>query len=189
MEKISVKDIDKIDLKGKLICFPTDTVYGLACLIDDDIALKKIFEIKNRDLSKPIAVLCRDANIDKYVRDVSDKARDLMREYWPGALTIIFKKTDLINDIISSGRDTVGFRMPNSKVALAILDRFKFLATTSVNISGKEALNDIKEIEKHFSNKIDYLVCDEEEMIKCSSTVVDASGEDIVILRQGSVIL
>ena len=71
MEKILVKDIDKINLDGKVIVFPTDTVYGLGCRIDDKLAIKKIYEIKNRDYSKPLAVLAPNKNIDAYVVKIS----------------------------------------------------------------------------------------------------------------------
>ena len=68
MEKILVNDIDKIDLKGKVIAFPTDTVYGVGCIIGDISAIHKIYDLKKRDYSKPLAVLSPNANIDKYVK-------------------------------------------------------------------------------------------------------------------------
>lgn len=187
MEKISILDLKNIDLKAKIICFPTDTVYGVGCKIDDLEAIKKIYEMKNRDFSKPLAVLCANQNIDDYVIDVTNDAKKLMKEHWPGALTIIFKKSNKVNDLVSAGLDTVGFRMPNSKVALSVLNEFGVMATTSVNISGEKALNNALEIEKAFGDFIDYMIIEKEILSCTSSTVVDASGKDIKILRQGDI--
>ena len=187
MEKISVFDLKNIDLKGKIICFPTDTVYGVGCKIDDLEAIKKIYEMKNRDFSKPLAVLCKDKNIDEFVLNASIDALELMEKYWPGALTIIFKKSDKVNSLVSANLDTVGFRMPNSKIALSVLNEFGVMATTSVNISGEKALNDSDEIEQEFSEFIDYMIIEKESLSCNSSTVVDASGDKIKILRQGDI--
>ena len=187
MEKISINNLNNIDLKGKIIAFPTDTVFGVGCMVDDLEAIKKIYEMKNRDYSKPLAILCPNKDINKYVLNISDLANELMEKYWPGALTIIFKKSSLINDLVSSNLDTVGFRMPNSKIALSVLNHFGIMATTSVNISGSAALNTSEEIEKEFSSFIDYMLIEEESLSCNSSTVVDASGEEIKILRQGDI--
>ena len=187
MEKILVKDIDKINLDGKVIVFPTDTVYGLGCRIDDKLAIKKIYEIKNRDYSKPLAVLAPNKNIDAYVVKISAKAKILMDKYWPGALTIVFEKSDKIDDMVTSNLKSVGIRVPNSDIALTVLKRFGMMCTTSINISGSEPLNNIEDIEKYFKDKIDYLVIDKCSLSKISSTVVDARGDDLKILRNGDI--
>ena len=187
MEKILVKDIDKINLDGKVIVFPTDTVYGLGCRIDDKLAIKKIYEIKNRNFSKPLAVLAPNKNIDEYVEKISAKAKILMDKYWPGALTIVFEKSDKIDDMVTSNLKSVGIRVPNSDIALSVLKRFGLMCTTSINISASEPLNNIEDIEKYFKDKIDYLVIDECHLSKISSTVVDARGDDLKILRNGDI--
>lgn len=189
MEKIKINDIDKIDLKGKVIVFPTDTVYGIGTKIDDFEGLKKIYAIKERSYNKPLAVLTPDFNIDKYVLNINPVAKELMREYWPGALTIIYKKSQLVNDLVSACLDTVGFRMPNSKIALKVLKQFGVMATTSINISGEEPLNDVNDIINAFEDKIDYIVMDQELQSKVSSTVISVNEDGIRVLRQGSVII
>ena len=179
MDVITIKDIEKINLKGKVICFPTDTVYGVGALIEDEEAINKIYDLKNRDKSKPLAVLTGNTN----------QAKQLMENYWPGALTLVFKKTNLISDKVTSNLDTIGLRMPNSKIALAVLNNFGLMATTSVNISGDKPLNDVNEIIKYFSNDIDYLVIDKEETSNVSSTVVDVTKNELKVLRQGDIII
>lgn len=189
MEEIRLNDLKKVDLKGKVIVFPTDTVYGVGCMVDDIEAIHKIYDLKNRDYSKPLAILTPDNKIDKYVKQVSKKALELMNEYWPGALTIIYEKSDLINNTVTSNLNTVGFRMPNSKVALEVLNTFGVMATTSINISGSAPLNDKYEIIKEFKDKIDYIVMDDEISSLVSSTVVSAIGDEIKVLRQGKIII
>lgn len=189
MDVVTLKQLLTKDIKGKVVCFPTDTVYGVGALINDEEAINKIYHLKHRDTSKPLAVLTGTRNIKDYVIDINSQAKELMDKYWPGALTLIFKKTNLINDKVTSNFDTVGLRMPNSNVALQILNHFGLMATTSVNISGSEPLNDIELIKKYFSDEIDYLVIEEEKKSNVSSTVVDVTNKQLKVLRQGDIII
>lgn len=186
---VNVSELIKLDITGKIVVFPTDTVYGVGCKVDDIEAIHKIYEIKERDYSKPLALLTPTNDISCYTSNVSSEAKELMNKYWPGALTVIVNKNKKINDLVTSGLDTVGFRMPNSKVALQILNHFGVMATTSINISGKPPLNSIDAIIKEFSEKIDYIVIDKENTSNVSSTVVDCTKEEIKVLRQGSIII
>lgn len=189
MDVVTVSQLLTKDITGKVICFPTDTVYGVGALIDDKEGINKIYNLKHRDITKPLAVLCGNTNIEKYVLTINDKAKQLMDLYWPGALTLIFKKSSLISNKVTSNYDTVGLRMPNSKIALEILNHFGLMATTSVNISGDKPLNNIEDIIKYFSDDIDYLVIDKEKTSNVSSTVVDVSTDEIKVLRQGDIVL
>lgn len=189
MDVVTLKELLAKDIKGKVVCFPTDTVYGVGALIEDEDAINKIYNLKHRDKTKPLAVLTGNNNIEKYVLEINDKAKELMNKYWPGALTIIFKKSNLISNQVTSNFDTVGLRMPNSEIALTILNHFGLMATTSVNISGNAPLNDINEIQKHFSDEIDYLVIDKQETSNISSTVVDLTTSNLKVLRQGDIII
>lgn len=189
MELITTDELLKRDIRGCVVCFPTDTVYGVGALVDDLEAIKKIYELKERDYSKPLAILTPNKNLDNYIQNTSLKAKELMENHWPGALTIIFEKKDTIPNLVTSNLPTVGFRMPNSKVALKILNHFGIMATTSVNISGSMPLNDLDLIIKNFHDKIDYIVTDKETHSNVSSTVVSCVGEKIKILRQGDVVI
>lgn len=184
------KDIilSKKDLENKIIAFPTDTVFGVGALIDDEIAIEKIFELKHRDYSKPLAILASSIeDILPYVKDVSEDVMELMQKYWPGALTIIFKKQDNVSSKITSGFKTIAFRIPNCKISLDILKQTGPLATTSVNISGETPLNTFEEIKKHFNNKIDYIVCENVASSNVSSTIIDVTTNEIKIIRQGEI--
>lgn len=181
MEKIKVDEfikLDKEDLVGKVICFPTDTVYGIGALFNDEQAIEKIYKMKNRPLNKPLANLC--SSVDQIIDlgiDIPIEVRNLINKFWPGALTIIFKDKD----------KKISFRMPNSDVALKIISRFSIMTTTSVNESGEKELNSFDEINDQFGNDIDYYISDEVELSKIASTVIDVSEDDIKIVRQGSV--
>lgn len=173
--------------KGKIICFPTDTVYGVGTLFDDEVTVKRISTIKNRDVNKPLAVLAPSIDaITPYIEWPSKLVWEIMREHWPGALTIIFIKKNGY-DYITNGLNTIAFRIPNSKVALKILNHLGPLATTSVNLSGEEPINDINVIEEEFFDQIDYLITDRELPSKLSSTIIDVTTANIKVIRLGDV--
>ena len=183
MEKISLSEflkLEKQDLKGRIFCFPTDTVYGLACLYADEEAIKRIYELKNRTYDKPLAHLCSNINqIATLGVEITGLAEELMKKYWPGPLSLI----------LNSPEGKISFRMPDSKIALKIIDRFSVLPTTSVNESNKPELNSLAEIEAAYGNEIDYLIIDPATFSKLPSTVADISGGSIKILRQGAIYL
>jgi L-threonylcarbamoyladenylate synthase len=188
MKLEDLKNISKEDLTGKVICFPTDTVYGVGAVLDDEVAIEKIYEIKHRDYAKPLAILAGSIDeVLKYVETPSEEVMNWMRSYWPGALTIVFKKKPCVSDKIVAGKETIGFRIPNSSVALTILNKYGALATTSINLSGSVALNTYEEIKQNFGNQIDYLIDEKVASSNLSSTVVDVSSGTPKILRQGGV--
>ena len=181
MEKLTVDEflkLDKADLFGRVVCFPTDTVYGIGALFDDREAITKIYEIKKRPLNKPLANLCSNINqiLDLDI-DISTNIRDIIDRHWPGALTIIFKYNS----------SKISFRMPDSEVALKIIDKFSIMTTTSVNESGEKELNSYFDISKEFGDKIDYFISDEVRFSKVASTVIDVSDGAVKIIRQGLV--
>lgn len=184
MEKLTVSELLTKDLRGKIVCFPTDTVYGVGALIDDKVAISKIYEMKKRDAKKPLAILTPTSNIKQYVKYVSNDAIKLMNERWPGSLTLIFEKGEHIDPLITQGFDTIAFRMPNSQVALRILNHFGLMATTSVNISGEKELTSLEDIENKFADYLDYLVIDSEVATNTPSTVIDVTTDEMKIIRK-----
>jgi L-threonylcarbamoyladenylate synthase len=184
MEKLTAEELLTKDLRGKIVCFPTDTVYGVGALIDDKKAISKIYEMKKRDAHKPLAILTSTKSIEQYVKYVSLEAKKLMAEKWPGGLTLIFEKSEHIDPLITQGFNTIAFRMPNSKVALTILKHFGLMATTSVNISGEKPLTTLEEIEEKFADYLDYLVIDKEVATNTPSTVIDVTTDEIKIIRK-----
>ena len=179
MEKIKIKDLNSISkeqLKGKIIVFPTDTVYGVGALYNDVEGIEKIYEMKKRDYGKLLPVLC--SSIDQ-IKEIAE-TNELFEKYsklWPGALTMILNKKDQTG--------TIALRIPNSHVALNVLDHFGPMNVTSVNYSGEKELNNTDEIERKFSEHIDYLVMDTNELCAIPSTIIDCTGKTVKVLRQG----
>lgn len=183
MEKVTLDELlklNKSDMNGKIIIFPTDTVYGVGCLYQDMVGVEKIYQMKKRDYGKPLPVLC--ANIIQ-VEDIG-----LLPKYaynytnnWPGALTIICNK--------KAEDGTIALRIPNSDIAIKILTHFGPMSTTSVNYSGEKELNDVDEIYNTFNKDADYLVTDKASLSKTPSTIISCIDEDVKVIRQGSVFI
>ena len=183
MEKISLEKLLELDITGKVVCFPTDTVYGVGAKYNDLQAIERIFAMKKRDAHKPLAILTPDRNIEAYVNGINKTAEKLMTEYWPGAMTLIFNKSDAIDERLTNGLKTIAFRMPKSDIALPILRKFGLMATTSVNISGEKEINTIEEIEQCFSDYIDYLVVDQAIVSQMPSSIIDVTQDLIKQIR------
>ncbi len=184
----SIDQISKEKLTGKVIAFPTDTVFGIGAKIDDSAGISKIYQLKKRDLHKPLVILASKVeDILPYIERPTDKVIDIMKKYWPGALTIIFQKKKSIHLILNNDIDTIAFRIPNSSIALSILEKTGPLATTSVNISGDKPINTYQEIADCFGDTIDYLFCKNVSSSKVSSTIIDATSNEIKIIRNGEI--
>lgn len=176
------------DLNGKVIAFPTDTVYGVGCLITDENSLKRIYELKERKYDKPLAILVgtieQAVSLVKYL---PENAVELIMKHWPGALTIVCKKSDEVPAFLNPRFFTIGIRMPKSDTALAILRKYGPMAVTSVNKSGEDALNSYQEIYDNFKDKIDYVIESNEISSNVSSTVVEVDNEYIRVIREGDI--
>ena len=181
MEKITVDELIKLPkaaLKGKIIIFPTDTVYGVGCLLNDKEGIEKIYQMKKRDYGKPIAVLC--ANL-KQVNEISDfpEYANKYTIHWPGALTIILNN--------KSHNGTIAVRIPDSNVSYRILKNFGPMNTTSVNYSGEPEINNLDEMEEKFGQYVDYLVTDYEIFSNQPSTVISCVSDELKIIRNGGI--
>lgn len=170
---------------GGIVAFPTDTVYGIGADPFNKDAVKKLYKIKGRNNNKPIALLVSSRKeAARFARTIPDKAIKLMNKYWPGPLTLIFKKKDSVPDHLTSGLSTIGIRMPANKLALALIKAAGgSLAVTSANISGKRAAVSANELKgmKGIDQVIDGGRC----KIGIPSAVVAINGGKLNILRQG----
>ncbi|MDO4690010.1 MAG: L-threonylcarbamoyladenylate synthase [Fusobacterium sp.] len=181
-------------LDGGLIIYPTDTVYGLGAIITNHIALENIYKVKTRNFSSPLIALISSVDkIDK-IAYLSDKekilVKKLAKKFWPGALTIILKKKDIVPDIMVSNGNTVGIRIPNLKLALDIIDLAGgILATTSANISGEASPRSYEELSEIIKDRVDILVDGGNCKIGEVSTIIDLTGKVPKVLRQGAISL
>ena len=114
LEKNKIKKILQND---GVIAFVTDTVWGLGCLPDSEKAVKKIYDIKHRDSKKPLILMSGESYpLIKYVKELPKSAHQLMKQYFPGALTLVLEKSELTPDYITSGMNTVGIRVPDNEI-------------------------------------------------------------------------
>lgn len=185
-DKSVVKQAAEVIKSGGTVVFPTETVYGLGANALDKDACKKIFEAKGRPQDNPLIVHVADFDISKYVIRVPEKARLLMDAFWPGPLTIIMEKSSLIPDEVTGGLKSVALRMPENKIARTLIQYAKLpIAAPSANISGKPSPTTIEHCIEDLKGKVDMIIGKERCEVGIESTVVDATGDEVIILRPG----
>jgi L-threonylcarbamoyladenylate synthase len=174
---------------GGVVAFPTDTVYGLASLPFREECVECLFIIKGRNSTKAIAILIgKKDDLKLVVREVTPLASRLSNQYWPGPLTLVLPgRLDLPTNLSPNG--TIGVRMPDHPVALALLRRTGPLAVTSANISGKGNTNSVQEVLEQLDDRIHLVIDGGTTPGGIPSTVVDCTGNEPVILREGPITL
>ena len=182
-----LKEPAEIISSGGIVIVPTETVYGIGANGLDEKAVDKLYKVKNRPLNKPISLLVSNMEmIEKITKNISNKEYKLMNKFFPGPFTIILKKKNIIPDIVTSGGDTVGIRMPSGEIARKLVEYANVpIATPSANISGKPSGTNIDSIIRDFEGKVDYIIDGGESKIGIASTIVQVVNEEIHILREG----
>jgi L-threonylcarbamoyladenylate synthase len=174
---------------GGLVAFPTETVYGLGANALDANAVKKIFLAKGRPSDNPLIVhIAENKELMLIAKNVSTEAKALMKAFWPGPLTLIVEKKKNVPDEVSAGLPTVAVRMPDHPVALALIKAVGLpIAAPSANLAGKPSPTSAQHVAEDLVEKIDLILDGGSSKIGLESTVVDASGDKILILRSGAV--
>ena len=189
-EKLKIKQILEND---GVIAFVTDTVWGLGCLPESKAAVEKIYSIKNRDSKKPLILMSYDIYpLIKYVDNIPKEGHILIKNYFPGALTLVLNKSDETPDYITSSLPTVGIRVPDNEVFGDICKTIPnhVLATTSANISSEPPALTYEEAVKYIGDEVDYVVKDYGLSAKGrASTVAGVFGNEIKLFRQGDIVL
>ena len=174
--------------EGGLVAFPTETVYGLGANALDELAVGRIFEAKGRPQDNPLIVHVADFNIDPLVKEIPYIAKEIMNRYWPGPITLIFNKSDLIPKTTSAGLDTVGIRMPSNLIARKLIEASGTpIAAPSANISGRPSPTDVESCIEDLSGKIDYILGGDKSQVGLESTIVDCTCTPLCILRPGAI--
>ncbi|MFN2146129.1 MAG: L-threonylcarbamoyladenylate synthase [Anaerolineales bacterium] len=172
---------------GGTVVFPTDTVYGLAASAFSAQAIEKLFEIKVRERGKPIPVLLGDVDqLQDVVKDPSPAAIALAEKHWPGALTLVVPRHPQMPETLSP-LPTLGVRIPDHPVALALLKAAGPLAVTSANLSGAENTTTAQEARSQLDGRVDLILDGGQTPGGVPSTVVDMTGETPRVLRQGPI--
>jgi L-threonylcarbamoyladenylate synthase len=173
--------------QGKLVAIPTETVYGLAANALDGDAVTKIFVAKNRPYFDPLIVHVHDADAVKlYAEEISEKAFELMKRFWPGPLTLLLPKKNIISDLVTSGLDHVGLRCPNHPMTLDLLRSLSFpLAAPSANPFGYVSPTTPQHVNDQLGNAIEYILDGGECKVGVESTIVGFEDGTPVIYRLG----
>ncbi|MBR1801849.1 threonylcarbamoyl-AMP synthase [Candidatus Saccharibacteria bacterium] len=173
-------------LSGGTVIFPTDTVYGLGAVANNDAAVEKLFEIKGRDIKKPINLLIADyEDLLKIAEIPSREEGKLMEKYWPGPLTIILKRKQNVANVAAANGGTIGVRIPDSEIARNLIREVGFpIATTSVNLAGKEPAVKVEDIDEKILDSVDFILDGGECKLKTPSKIVKIENGVVKILRK-----
>lgn len=195
VRKISVENIDMEVIKeaaeilrsGNMVAFPTETVYGLGANALDEDASRKIYEAKGRPSDNPLIVHVSNENqVKKLVKNIPENAKKLMAAFWPGPLTLVFNKSDLVPYGTTGNLDTVAVRMPNHKIALELIEYSDVvIAAPSANTSGRPSPTTAKHVMDDLSGRISMIIDGGSVGIGIESTIVDVTEDIPMILRPG----
>lgn len=199
----SIEEAAEYLRKGELVAFPTETVYGLGALINDESALKKIYEAKGRPQDNPLIVhICEVKQLYELVSEVNSKAFDLIQNFWPGPLTLIFNKKAIVGElesensvacsqILSAGLPTIALRLPANETARKLIEIAGVpIAAPSANLSGKPSATSYKHVLEDFDGLISCVLKDTDTSSPAKgleSTVIDCTSEPFRVLRLGSI--
>ncbi|MDI3508713.1 MAG: L-threonylcarbamoyladenylate synthase [Clostridiales bacterium] len=177
--------------KGEVVAFPTETVYGLGANALDASAVHRIFEAKGRPSDNPLIVhICDISMLEEVAEHVPSKAHLLMERFWPGPLTIIMKKHKKIPYEVTAGLDTVGVRMPDHPIALALIRSAGVpIAAPSANISGRPSPTKPEHVIADMQGRIAAIIAGGTCKVGMESTVLDLSGDNPVLYRPGGITL
>lgn len=187
IESNDIKTVTDYLKNGRIVAFPTDTVFGLGCIYDDEEAIRRVKEAKGRDEKKPLPMMCSSLEMIEKVAYVSDDVRRIIERFTPGALTIIFKKRECISDYVTNGLDTIGIRVPDDETILKMINMLgKPMLVTSANISGTPSLKRYEDVIRELDGRVDAIVR-KDAMSDTASTIIDATGDDFKVLREGKI--
>ena len=175
--------------RGELVAFPTETVYGLAAAAFDADAVARVFEVKGRPANNPLPVQVGSADdISGVAVDIPDAAWELIRRFMPGPLTIVLRASPDLPETVTAGTGTVGVRIPNHPVALALIRAAgRPIVAPSANPSGEPPPTSAEEVLAYLDGRIEYILDAGPTQLKVASTVVDLTCAPPRILRHGAI--
>lgn len=189
IDENKIKKVAKVLKAGGLVAFPTETVYGLGANGLNEKAVSKIFKVKGRPSDNPMILhVAEIEQVYDLALEVPQIAKDCMEVFWPGPLTIIFKRKKHIPNIITAGLETVAIRMPSHKIAHEIIKESGIpIAAPSANISGKPSPTSGKHVIKDLNGAVEIIVEGGKTDVGIESTVLDITVDPPTILRPGGV--
>lgn len=187
LESAKIAAAASILKEGGLVAFPTETVYGIGANALNTEAALKIYQAKGRPSDNPLIIhIAKKEDVFLYATDVSNEALRLMDSFWPGPLTLIFKKKDKISKIITGGLETVAIRLPSNEIARKIIETAGCpIAAPSANRSGRPSPTRAKHVIEDLNGRVDMIVDGGKSEIGLESTVLDVTSQIPIILRPG----
>ena len=181
---------------GSLVAFPTETVYGLGADATNSSAVARIYEVKGRPADHPLIVHIGDLKyLDQWISEIPEFAIDLAREFWPGPMTLILKRSDLARDFITGSQDTVGIRIPDNSLALGLLEAFHNLGGTGIAAPSANRFGQVspttaaavREEISHYLSDSDFVLDGGSSEVGLESTIIDCTADAPRILRPGAI--
>lgn len=145
-----MKDAVKALRAGKVIAFPTDTVFGIGALLSKPAAIKKIYKLKERPRTKPLQILVADLAQAQDLGKFNKKALAAAKKWWPGPLTVVVHKTRRVSKLVTGGSHKVGLRIPAHRILLKLIKNAGPIVATSANLSGEKPALTVKAVKKIF---------------------------------------
>ncbi|MDO8053876.1 L-threonylcarbamoyladenylate synthase ['Opuntia sp.' phytoplasma] len=170
---------------NNIIIFPTDTVYGMGAPWNDNQSLNQIYQLKKRDLNKPMALLFYNLEQIKNIIEINNQIKKISKKFWPGPLTLIVNTKKKYFQLTKENK--IGIRIPNHPIALEILKKEGPLKTTSVNQSGQPPLNNFKIIKQLYQYKVKKILPNNYNSSNIPSAVIEITNNNFKILRTGSI--
>ena len=187
--RTAVQEAAAVLHRGGLVAFPTETVYGLGADAENPAAVARIFAAKGRPADHPLIVhMARNDPLGRWARDIPPTAFRLAQRYWPGPLTVILRRADRVPDMVTGGQDTVGLRVPDHPLALALLEVFGGgIAAPSANRFGQVSPTTAAHVREELGDAVDLLLNGGPCRVGIESTILDLSGQQPRLLRPGAI--
>lgn len=174
---------------GQVIAYPTETFYGLGVDVYNEKAIKKLYKLKQRDYGLPISILVHDLEmLGRVVTEIPDSARQLIKSFWPGPLTILFPAHKSISKALTTNTGKIGVRISSHPVATALVTGLgRPITTTSANLSSFPPSLNLKHVRNYFGDRLACILDAGECEPSRGSTVVDVAGDTMAIVRDGAI--
>lgn len=184
-----LKEVAEVIKDGGIVVFPTETVYGIGANALNEETVKRLYEVKKRPLNKAISLLVSNVEmIEQVAKDITELEYGLIKEFFPGPLTIILNKKDIVPDIVTAGGNTVGVRIPENEIALKLIEYAGVpIAAPSANISGNPSGTELQTIINEFKEKVDCYIDGGKSEIGVASTIVQVIDGVPHIFREGCI--
>lgn len=177
--------------KGEVVIFPTETVYGIGANCFDEVAVRKVFLVKKRPFYNPLIVhIVRKSQLNKLVKKIDEKVKKLVKAFWPGPLSLVLEKSNVVPRIVTGGLATVCIRMPSNRIARIFLSKCGVpVAAPSANVFSRISSTHINHIKKNFlkSKEVKFVIYDGESEHGLESTILDCTRYPFKVLRYGSI--